>query len=242
MKRIAIISDIHGNMPALEAVLKDIAERQITSIYCLGDLIGKGPSSDLAVDTVRTHCEQVVSGNWDDFISKESELDVVHWHQAILGEERLQYLNQLPFSIEFVMSGKFIRLFHASPRSLYERVQPWDDQEQRESLFESSDRCVQEKIADVVAYGDIHNAYMQHLNGKTLINVGSVGNPLDMTQASYVIMEGEMHSTAIAPFNIQFIRVPYDIELAIRQAMETDMPHLGEYKRELRTGVYRGLS
>ncbi|MHA0858326.1 metallophosphoesterase family protein [Paenibacillus sp. CMAA1364] len=241
MKRIAIISDIHGNMPALESVLEDIAKRQVTSIYCLGDLIGKGPSSDLVVDTIRTHCERVVRGNWDDFISKESEWDVIHWHQAVLGKDRLQYLDQLPFSIEFMMSGKFIRLFHASPRSVYERVQPWDDQERRESLFESSELCEQLRPADVVAYGDIHNAYMQHIHGKTLINVGSVGNPLDMTQASYVILEGDENNVSEAPLNIQFVRVPYNIELAIKQAEATDMPHLEQYMKELRTGIYRGL-
>ncbi len=133
---------------------------------------------------MRAHCEHTVSGNWDEFVTSESELDVIRWHQAALGEERLQFLRELPFAIEFVMSGKFIRLFHASPRSLYERIQPWDEQERKESLFDSSDRCEQDVSADVVAYGDIHNAYMQHLQGKTFINVGSVGNPLDMTLAS----------------------------------------------------------
>lgn len=241
MEKIAIISDIHGNIPALEAVLKDISRRNISRIFCLGDIVGKGPSSDLAVDLVRGNCEQTVRGNWDELISGESNLKVVKWHQAVMGEHRLQYLRELPFSIEFVMSGKYIRLFHASPRSLYERIQPWDDQEKRLSLFESSELCQQQQGADVVGYGDIHNAYIQHLNGKTLLNVGSVGNPLDMTQSSYVVIEGEPDSITLEPLNIQFIRVPYDIELAIQQAVATDMPSLEAYMKELRTGVYRGI-
>ncbi|MGF7050543.1 putative phosphoesterase [Paenibacillus sp. DS2015] len=242
MEKIAIISDIHGNIPALEAVLKDIGRRDITRIFCLGDIVGKGPSSDLTVDWVREYCEQTVRGNWDEFISEESDLEVVKWNQAVLGEHRLQYLRELPFSIEFVMSGKFIRLFHASPRSINERIQPWDDHEKRLSLFESSEWCQQQLTADVVGYGDIHNAYIQHLNGKTLLNVGSVGNPLDLTQSSYVVIEGEMDSATLAPLNIQFIRVPYDIELAIQQAVATDMPSIEAYIKELRTAVYRGLS
>jgi protein phosphatase len=124
VERIAIIADIHGNIPALQTVLRDIQSREITRIFCLGDLIGKGPSSDLAVDLVRETCEKVITGNWDEHITRVSDQEKVLWHQKILGEERLAYLSQLPFLIEFVMSGKLIRLFHASPRSVNERIQP----------------------------------------------------------------------------------------------------------------------
>lgn len=240
MERIAIISDIHGNIPALEAVLADIGRRNITRIFCLGDIVGKGPGSDMAVDLVKRHCEEVVMGNWDEFIGRPSEIPVVQWHRQVLGQERLNYLNSLPFSIEFRMSGKFIRLFHASPRSLNERIQPWDDYEKRLSLFETSEWCREPLQADIAGYGDIHNAFLQHLDGKTLLNVGSVGNPLDLTQASYLIMEGDYGACTAAPLNLQFARVPYDIELAVQQAQESGMPDLEPYIRELRTAEYRG--
>ncbi|MGV2786918.1 metallophosphoesterase, partial [Clostridium perfringens] len=209
MTQIALISDIHGNIPALEAVLKDIKQRGIETIYCLGDLIGKGPHGDIAVDMVRTHCQQVIKGNWDDFIGKETDDPVLQWHQHRLGSVRLQYLAELPYILEFMMSGKWIRLFHASPRSVYERIQPWDDQEKLETLFHSSPLCGDPRIADVTGYADIHNAYHQHLDGRTLFNTGSVGNPLEMPEASYVILDGIYDSEDPAPFNIQFIRVPY---------------------------------
>ena len=240
MDRIAIISDIHGNLPALEAVLEDIRQRGINRIFCLGDIIGKGPSSDQAVDLIRNHCEAVIKGNWDDFVSRESESEMVHWHQALLGMERMDYLRSLPFAIEFRMSGRQVRLFHASPRSLYERIQPWDELEKRESLFASSELCSLEGTADVAGYGDIHNAYLQHLGGRMLFNTGSVGNPLDIPQASYVVLEGIYEGTNAAPLHIQFARVPYDIELAIQQAMEAGMPDLEPYIQELRSGKYRG--
>ena len=86
------------------------------------------------------------------------------WHQHRLGRERLQYLADLPYILEFMMSGKWIRLFHASPRA-YERIQPWDGQEKLETLFHSS-RWADPRIADVAGYGDIHNAYHQHLDGE----------------------------------------------------------------------------
>ncbi|USB33405.1 metallophosphoesterase family protein [Paenibacillus sp. YPG26] len=242
MNRIAIISDIHGNIPALQAVLEDIRQRGVSTIYCLGDLIGKGPGGHVAVDVIKASCEQVVRGNWDDFIGKETTNDALKWHQAQLGPERLEYLGTLPFSIEFLMSGRYVRLFHASPRSLYERIQPWDSYESRLSLCEGSELCKDPRAADVIGYGDIHNAYLQHLNGKTLFNTGSVGNPLDLTSASYVILEGEVGSQDAADLNIQFIRVTYDIEAAIQEAVDAGMPLLNEYIQELRTAKYRGIT
>ncbi|MFD0694498.1 metallophosphoesterase family protein [Paenibacillus sp. GCM10027628] len=240
MEKIAIISDIHGNMPALDAVLADIRHRHISRILCLGDLVGKGPHSDLAVDRVREVCDAVIQGNWDDFIAKPTEDPTLRWHQVRLGAERIAYLQKLPFSYEFWMSGKYIRLFHASPRSVYERIQPWDPVERRLSMFESSPLCMEPLQAEVAGYGDVHNAYLQNLNGRTLFNTGSVGNPLDMTQASYAILEGNEGSRLAAALNIQLVRVPYDIELAVQQAIDEEMPDLEPYLLELRTGQYRG--
>ncbi|MDO3410830.1 metallophosphoesterase family protein [Saccharibacillus sp. CPCC 101409] len=241
MTQIAIISDIHGNLPALEAVLEDIESRGIEEIYCLGDLIGKGPDGDLTVDLVRRRCRHTVRGNWDEFTSQPTEYEALRWHQKKLGRERLDYLAALPFSIEFRLSGRYVRLFHASPRSVFERIQPWDDYERKLSLFDPSDLSVEPVKADVAGYGDIHNAYMQHMDGRMLFNAGSVGNPLDATQASYVILEGDPGERRKTRFDIRFARVPYDIARSIRLAVEAGMPELDAYVQELRTGRYRGL-
>ena len=244
MDKIAVISDIHGNIPALQAVLEDIKSRGIERIICLGDLVGKGPHSREVIEIIRKECEHVVMGNWDDFITRPSEIATIQWHQKQFTEEHLQYLKSLPFSIEFIMSGKLIRMFHASPRSLYERIQPSAPLEQRESLFENSnitENMEGERKPDVVCYGDIHQAYVQNFRGKTLCNAGSVGNPLEITQASYLIFEGLYNQKEAASFSIQLVRVPYDIELAIRFAKEVDMPELEAYIQELTTAKYRGL-
>ncbi|MBJ8031300.1 metallophosphoesterase [Bacillus cereus group sp. N21] len=244
MDKIAVISDIHGNIPALEAVLKDIKLKGIERIVCLGDLVGKGPHSSEAIEIIRKECEHVVMGNWDDFITKPSDFETLQWHQKQLSEEQLNYLRELPFSIEFIMSGKLIRMFHASPRSLYERVQPGAPMEQRVSLFENSnltENIEGERKPDVVCYGDIHQAYVQNFRGKTLCNAGSVGNPLEITQASYLIFEGVYGQKEAASFSIQLVRVPYDIELAIRLAREEEMPEIDAYIQELTTAKYRGL-
>jgi protein phosphatase len=242
LERIAIISDIHGNIPALDAVLKDIHSRQIKRVFCLGDLVGKGPDSSAAIDRIREVCEVVVKGNWDDFITKETEFETLKWHQNQLRNEQCIYLENLPFSLDFYMSGRSIRLFHASPFSLYTRIQPWDSVEKRLTMFENSLHTgVENKMPDIVGYGDVHNAFIQHIQGKTLFNTGSVGNPLDVTQASYVILEGQYGSEKSSSFSIQFVRVPYDIEFAIQLARLAEMPDLEPYIIELTTGRYRGI-
>jgi protein phosphatase len=68
LSKVAIISDIHGNMQALEAVLAHIEQEGIDTIYCLGDLIGKGPDSDRVIDRCKDVCDVIVRGNWDDSI------------------------------------------------------------------------------------------------------------------------------------------------------------------------------
>lgn len=242
MERLAILSDIHGNMPALEAVIEDVERRGIERMICLGDLVGKGPDSDKAVDRIRSICQTVIRGNWDDFMPKPTDNEIIAWHRARLGQERLDYLRTLPFALEFRMSGKLVRLFHASPRSVYERIQPWDSIDKRMSLLDPSERTPSTELCDVAGYGDIHNAYVQHLSGRLLFNTGSVGNPLDMPQASYAIMEGELDTDEAAPFSLQLVRVPYPVERAIQDAVEADMPDLENYVQELRTGRYRGLN
>ncbi|OWA33641.1 metallophosphatase family protein [Saccharibacillus sp. O16] len=241
MSKLAIISDIHGNLPAFEAVLEDIESRGITEIYCLGDLVGKGPSSDQVVDLALERCRYIVRGNWEEFLPQPTEFVSLQWHQRLLGQQRMDALQALPFSMEFWMSGRYVRLFHASPRSVYERVQPWDDYSRKLSLFESSDLSAEPIKADVAGYGDIHNAYMQHMDGRMLFNAGSVGNPLDMTQASYAILEGDLGGKSRTRLDLTFVRLPYDIERSIREARDREMPDLEPYIRELTTGRYRGL-
>jgi putative phosphoesterase len=241
MERIAIVSDIHGNMTAWEAVLQDIRSRGVKRIFCLGDLVGKGPDPVQVVDSVSETCERVIRGNWDELVAVNQDNENFTWQAKRLGKERMAYLASLPFSHQLELSGRTIRLVHASPISVYHRVQPWDEIEKRLAMFDPPADEPEQGVADVVGYGDVHNAYLQYLTGKMLFNVGSVGNPLDLTQASYCILEGEDSNDRNTPFNIQFVRVPYDIEREVEVAQQANIPSLDFYIRELRTGIYRGL-
>ena len=240
MVRIAIISDIHGNIPALEAALDDIRRRNISRIFCLGDLVGKGPHSERATDICREVCEITVRGNWDDYILRETDNPTLEWHRRRLGPARLAYLATLPGTIDFVMSGKRVRLFHASQQGIYHRVHMNDAPEAHLAMFNSTEFTGAGFAPTVVGYGDIHSAYVKSFRNRILFNAGSVGNPLDVTQASYGIIEGTYGGEADDSFSVQLVRVPYDIEAAIGQAEAEQMPELEAYADELRTGRYRG--
>ena len=242
--KIAVISDIHGNLPALEAVLNDIKKRAIDKIICLGDIVGKGPSSKETIDICRKECDIVIKGNWDDALYKayvdfnQGYTDAVStnalWYINSMDPHHLEYLGALPHCAEFYISGKLARLFHAHPKN-FNRYYQDSPIEQRLELFDFSEFAEVKKPADIAVYADIHATYMQVLHGKYLINVGSVGNPLDTTQAPYVMFEGDDGNTN---FGIQFMRVTYDIEKAVANAREANSPDLDGYITELRNAVY----
>lgn len=242
MDKIAVISDVHGNMPALEAVLDDIRGRGIDLIYNLGDLVGKGARSDLAVDRCREVCQYIVRGNWDEGLTLVSDHPMNLWYQAQLGDERLAYLASLPNIIDFWLSGRRVRLFHASEESVNKRIYQTDSYETYLTMFTNTPFTgFDQPEPDIVGYGDIHSTYMQTLihDHKILFNAGSVGNPLDIPLASYVILTGTLDSRAAGGFSLDFVRVPYDIEREIEQARQVGAPDLDVYAVELRTAVYR---
>jgi protein phosphatase len=242
LDKIAIISDVHGNVPALETVLADIRQRGIDLIYNLGDLVGKGPYSDLAIDRCREVCQVIVKGNWDEFLCADDH-PFGTWYREQIGPARLAYLSQLPNVHDFWLSGKRVRLYHASQESLNTRIYPTHPYDALKAMFDNTPFTGLDNPApDIVGYGDIHNAYMLSLgrDHKILFNAGSVGNPLDMPLATYVILSGMLDSQIPDRFSIDFVRLPYDIEQVVEQAQQVNVPELEAYIVELRTAVYRG--
>lgn len=241
MDRIAVISDIHGNLPALDAVLADIRAKGIDRIICLGDIIGKGPSMKETIDLCINSCETVIKGNWEDYVSTHPENKKYIWFRDEIGSRRMEILSKLPLKTEFYMSGKLVRLFHAHPKDLYKRVSPDNPIEDKLELFNYCDHDSEmqyKRDADIVGYGDIHIAYMENFKNKVLFNVGSVGNPLDMPLAAYAVLEGVYGSQVESGFSVQFYRVPYNKELAISIARSTNMPETEAYVMEVKTAVF----
>lgn len=241
-ERIAIISDVHGNLTALETVLAHIREAGIERIFNLGDLVGKGPRSAEVVDRCREVCEVTVQGNWDAAISEgpDPEQPVRQWHRARLGQDRLAYLAALPGSFDFMLSGRRARIFHASQLSVHHRVHETGTREEHRAMFNNTLFTGYGQEPQIVGYGDIHTAYARNFELRTLFNAGSVGNPLDIPLACYAVLEGTYGAEAPHPWSLHFVRLPYDIEGEIAAAGASGMPDLGHYASELRTAVYRG--
>lgn len=258
--RIAVISDIHGNLEALKETIKDIEKRNVDKIICLGDSIAKGVHPNECLNIIKEKCDIVLRGNCDRHFSEEhhhiekmSEVDRKRliWNQKIISKENKKYLQTLPFSTEFYMSGSLVRLFHATPEVDYLAIINEDSFETKLKMFEPSQNTISQEVADVVIYGHIHHPYMDKLYNKTIINVGSVGNSFDVirnpqkdsnvletTKSNYLIIEGDYGSKEYSSeISFQFIKVPYNIEKELEDEdinIEKDA-----YRFELTEGRYR---
>ena len=261
--KIAIISDIHGNLEALKATLKDIEKRNVDRIICLGDTIAKGIHPKECLDLIKEKCEIVLQGNCDAHFSMEHEhIDKmpeqeqkrIKWNQSLINKEDREYLLKLPFCYEFYMSGSLVRLFHATPTVNNKAILNVESIETKYQMFLPSKNTVSQMKADVVIYGHIHHPYMDKIYNKTLINVGSVGNSFDVirnknkdsnvletTKSNYLIIEGEYNSKEYnSDIAFQFVKVPYDIERELKGEnlnIESD-----NYRFELKEGKYRDMS
>lgn len=242
LDRIAVISDVHGNLGALEAVLADVGARGITRVVNLGDDAGKGPRGSAVVDLLREVCEADVRGNWDDFLphlEDDAPAEMVWWRDE-LRPDQLAWLGDKPLSHDLLLSGRRVRLFHASATSVHTRVHFHHTPEEFAGMFAATNLTGPGPEPAVVGYGDVHDAYLETRHGRTLFNTGSVGNPLDDPTPVYVILEGVPDSPDPAPFGVQHVRVPYDVETELAVARERGMPRYAEWEQELRTAVYRG--
>lgn len=255
-KEIAIISDIHGNLEALKAVLDDIRERNIKEIICLGDIISKGINTNECIKLVKKNCIKVVKGNWEDNLDKVNDIkdDVkkkrVNFILSQLDNTNLNYLTTLPFSVEFYMSGRLIRLFHSHPERINELIGNIDRIDRYYELFLPSKYTLSNLKADVVIYGHIHVQHSQKIYNRIILNTGSVGNSVDLyrnkdkdgnvkntTLANYLIIKGNYNSKIYSKFSYEFVNVPYNIKKELEN--NKDNIEFDDYKNELLFGKYR---
>ena len=226
---IAVIADLHGNLPATQALEADLNRRGIKTIYCLGDIVGKGPSSAETFDWAYRHCQVIVQGNWDYGIGEKLfPNDQFYYDQ--LGEERMQKLRELPREFSFSMSGRKIRLIHGRP-VMQTLLTPSASAECLLPFFEPD--------YQVVGYADVHRQGLRMVNNRgILFNTGAVGNPLGVTMVQYAIIRGDEHDDQAA-LDISFVTLPYDREAAIRDTDQaTALPNGKLFSSELKNGVY----
>ena len=251
MDKIAIISDVHGNITALNAVLDDIKKRGIKRIFCLGDYVIKCVHPDLVIDKLREVCEVMLIGNSDHAICCPEAKNKNFWTRNLIGEERANFIFNLPISHEFYMSGHLIRLFHASPYRLDDIYNPMfsnkgtnfpgNELTNPEDLFKNTDfigKTSNDPEPDIIGYGHIHTPCIVRHKNKTLFNPGSVGIPVEMlnsdindksnkfsTLASYIIVEGFYNSKELDSISFNLVRVPYDIQKEVDYLKYSNMPN-----------------
>ncbi len=262
MDRIAIISDIHGNLEALKSVLNDIKKRNIDNIYCLGDIIAKGSHQQECVDLIRNSCEVIIKGNCDEYFTSDidltnksqEEINRINWNKSKINSETAIFLNNLPFCYEFYMSGRLVRLVHAHPQKIDKFAGNIDKLERLYELLLPSENTISDKKADVLIYGHIHTPYLQKIYNRFIINTGSVGNSIDVfrnddkdgnvkntTVANYLIISGLLNSNDInEPISYELVNVSYDIDKELSD--NSDNIEFDSYSEELKKGKYRDMT
>jgi predicted phosphodiesterase len=245
--RYALISDIHANLPALEAVLKDIGRRRdVAATYHLGDLVGYAPWADDTVALLRDSGIPGVAGNYDSTVGsdykhcgcryedpRQEELSHIsfEWTRKHVSPTTKTFLAGLPFRIDLLpkgghLSGPRIVLVHGTPtlNTLY-----WTEGRPDDFCLKMASHAGA-KAGDVIAFGHTHLPWHREVAGMHFVNTGSVGRPKDGDwRAGYVILDAAEGSVGI-----EFIRVEYDLDRAMQGIHQSDLPD--DFAEYLRTG------
>jgi putative phosphoesterase len=185
--RVAVVADIHANLPAFEAALASIEERGIRDLYCGGDLVGYGPRPNEVCRLIEERAIPTLYGNYDWAIARDEEdcrcayrdehdREIgqlsVDWTLANTDRRSKDFMRELPFDLRFDLDGKRVRVVHGSPRKV------------NEYLFEDKPARTFERIAagadcDVLVFGHTHKPWVHEYGGVLFVNCGSVGKPKD---------------------------------------------------------------
>jgi len=244
--RYALISDIHANLPALDAVLADIAERGVDATYHLGDLVGYATWPNEVVQRLFSEGITGVAGNYDPTVAtdykhcgcryedpRQEELSHLSyaWTREHVTSETKRLLGALPFRIDLRpggghASGAQLILVHGS--NVLNTVYVTEDRP--DDFLTKMGRALGATRGDVVAFGHTHKPWHRTVDGVHLVNTGSVGRPKDGDwRAGYVIVE-----FGAAQPTVEFRRVEYDVERAARAILASTLPK--EFVEYLRTG------
>ena len=228
MKRVAVITDIHANLPALRAALSEIDRLAVDAIYCGGDLVGYGPHPNEVCHEIRKRSIPTIYGNFDFAIARDLEdcgCAYIDPHDKAIGQLSVDwtlthttrsskaFMHDLPFDLRFQLGGKRVRLVHGSPRKV------------NEYLFEEKPARTFERIAalagcDVLLFGHTHKPWIHEYGGVLFVNCGSVGKPKDGDpQAGFAVLEAD-GTTVTASIN----RVAYDALAVAREMRATGLP------------------
>jgi len=209
--RIALVSDLHGNLPALEAVLDAIAKDGVEEVFLLGDLLGHLGFPEETAALVRARRIVGVVGNIDLEVLKAGRGKGSRAHRRTferISPETVRWIGNLPWTRRLARGGVAILLTHGTPRSPYAYLRPTIAPAALRALLGGAS-------ARVVACGHTHVPAAVEIDGILHVNPGSVGRPIDGdARAAYAIVEfGVLPRASIR-------RVPYDVERAARAVVD----------------------
>ena len=245
--RYALVSDVHGNLPALRAVLADIAARRdVGATFHLGDLVGYSPWPNEVVEAITAAGIAGVAGNYDSTVAtdykhcgcrsespRHEELAHVsyEWTRAHASPAVKAYLGGLPFRIDLKplgghASGPTVALVHATPTN--NLVYVTDDRP--DAFLSKLAQRAGLTAGDVLCFGHTHKPWHRAVDGVHFVNTGSVGRPKDGDpRAGYVMLDVSADGV-----RVEVVRVAYDVDAAAAGVRAAGLPE--EFAEFLRTG------
>jgi predicted phosphodiesterase len=242
----ALISDIHANLPALEAVLQDIGRRSdVIATYHLGDLVGYAPWPNETVALLEATSIPGVAGNYDSTVGADykhcgcryedpGQEVLSHisydWTRKHVSPSTKSFLAGLPFRIDLLpngghLSGPRVILVHGTPtlNTVY-----WTEDRPDDFCLKMAAQAGA-KPGDVIAFGHTHLPWHREVGGVQFVNTGTVGRPKDGDwRAGYVLLD------VSASVGIEFLRIEYDLEKTMQAIRQSELP--GDFAEYLRTG------
>jgi putative phosphoesterase len=240
--KLAIFSDVHGNLPAFEAVLEDIQSQAISQFLCLGDAANFGPQPKETLERLRSLACPVVMGNTDNTLLKPRTLadiqepnentqyllEVENWCAEQLEEDDRKFVRTFQAVVRLELAALKLLAYHGSPKSYYDPIVATTPEETLNSYFENED-------ANVYAGGHTHEQFVRRYTRSRVMNPGSVGLPYifkkDGTQARPLFAEYAVLGTA-PEVNITFRRVPYRFEKLAAAVRASKMPYAEKWLAE----------
>jgi putative phosphoesterase len=228
MSGVAVVTDIHGNMPALEAALRRIGQLDVDTVYCGGDLVGYGPRPNEVCQRIEELGMPTIYGNYDHAIARDLDdcgcfyptprdreigQGSVAWTLEHTNERAKRLMYDLPFDLRLELGGKRVRLVHGSPRKV------------NEYLLEDRPASSFERIAgiadcDVLVFGHTHKPWVREYGGVLFVNCGSVGKPKDGdARAGFAVLTASDDGVSVS-----IERVDYDAAAVAREVRDVGLP------------------
>jgi len=253
--KIALFSDIHSNLPALDAFFQNIEKTMPDAIYCLGDLVGYNIWPNEVIQEIRKRGIPTIAGNYDFGVGRSSDdcgcayktevekgmgSQSISFTNQIVKDEERKYLRTLPahIQVEYQLNNDqlFLLMVHGSPRKINEYL--FEDRDEKSMM-----RILETSNADMMFFGHTHKPYHRifayekggQIAYRHAINIGSVGKPKDGDpRGCYVLITLNEDSSKFNKESIQveFIRFEYDVEKAAKAVEQSILPN--EYADMLR--------